>query len=59
MGMRIGTSSPPSAPVTQSSTAQWQQAQLQQLTQSASVTPSAPQPSKPTATLGNNLNTFA
>ena len=55
MGMRI--SSGGAAPAaSQSSVAQWQQQQVKTLTQAATPVSA---PSKPTATLGNNLNVVA
>lgn len=56
MGMRIGGGSAPTSAASQSSVATWQQAQL---LNAAKQPAAAPQPSKPTETLGNNVNTFA
>ncbi len=56
MGMRIGGGAAPAPAASQSSVAKWQQAQLMKTP--APSTP-APQPGKPTESLGNNVNTFA
>ena len=56
MGMRIGGGTAPAPVATQSSVATWQQAQLLKSTPPPAPTP---QVSKPTETMGNNVNTFA